>query len=55
MALNIIRTGKQRKRLISLLEELFQLDQPDLWQDDEDWKVRLIEEAFRQQVWDIEQ
>ena len=24
------RTDKQRKRLISLLEELFQLDQPDL-------------------------
>jgi adenine-specific DNA-methyltransferase len=30
MALDMTRTDKQRKRLISLLEELFQLDQPDL-------------------------
>ena len=30
MALNMTRTDKQRKRLISLLEELFQLNQPDL-------------------------
>ena len=30
MALDMTRTDKQRKRLVSLLEELFQLDQPDL-------------------------
>lgn len=30
MALDMTRTDKQRKRLIGLLEELFQLDQPDL-------------------------
>lgn len=30
MASDMTRTDKQRKRLISLLEELFQIDQPDL-------------------------
>ena len=27
---------------------------PNLRQDDEHWKVRLIEEAFHQQMWDVE-
>ena len=30
MSLDMTRKDKQRKRLITLLEELFQLDQPDL-------------------------